>query len=346
MAHQAQPEEASTFSTWKRFTAHFSHEFWNLLFSGLLGSVVAGYAFTFRDASAAAVLVAYIFVLLFYVSRRRRRRLESLLTKRANYDLARTTLQKTSALLKSRLKSRYAQRELFLGTPQTGAVDAFSYLSTASSKEEYDEGRNRRKLVYTTLSMICEQFSRDTFGQELLKSQQDEADTWSQDFFKATYYDKVEDAGRTYLVRIEYVYPPMLTPRDESQRRPLTPEDAGVMYYVVQSGEMRTLEDIRNEKERAEKGWVDFYNMQHERYRSMAVVPVRWDLGVGGRKTIGIMTIDTGRPRYFRDDTAYKAFLSDLLSPYTALLALAWEDEQIYNAARGLAETLSHRPSK
>jgi hypothetical protein len=331
---------------WKRFTAHFSHEFWNLLFSGLLGSVVAGYFFTFRDASTGAVLVAYIFVLLFYVSRRRRRRLESLLSKRANYDLARTTLQKTSAVLKSRLKSCYAQRELFLKAPRTGAIDAFSHLSTESSKEEFDEGRNRRKLIYTTLSMICEQFSRDTFGQELLKSQEDEADRWPQDFFKATYYDKVEEEGGTYLMRVEYVYPPGLTPRDESQRRRLTPEDAGVMYYVAQSGEMRTLKDIRNEEERKEKGWVNFYNLQHERYRSMAVVPVRWDLGVGGRKTIGIMTIDTGRPGYFQDDTAYKAFLSDLLSPYTALLALAWEDEQIYNAARGLAETFSRGPSK
>lgn len=317
-----------------RLKRYLSIDFWTAIGNGFLGSLVATVAILTSVPIAICVSAIYLILIIFLVDRKRRKTLEALISRRARYDLTRTSLQKIARILKTRLGASYAQREYVekmtasMGTPNTKSMNEIL------CGEDFDENRTRKKTIYTILDMICEQFSRDTFGKIIPESDPSvEEDIWPHDFFKATYYERLLGSDRKeYLVRVQHVYPIGMTPRDESKRRLLTPEQSGTAYFVIQNGEMRIIENVRDEKQRKEKGWINYYEGQHERYSSILLMPVVHDLGVTGSRTIGVVTIDTGRPRYFRDTPEFKAFLSDLLSPYLNFLALAWETERLHES--------------
>ena len=284
--------------------------------------------------NAISTLITYLILILFIVDRRRRKTLETQINRRSRYDLTRTSLQKIAKLLKLRLGTFHSQRRSIDEIIKKEDDPKTKTMYEVLCSEDFDEKRIRKKTIHTILDMICKQFSRDTFGKIIYGSNQTtEDEEWPHDFFKATYYERIIGSnGREYLERIAHVYPIGMTPREESRQRQLTPENAGVAYFVVQNGETRIIENVKDKKEREAKGWVNYYDRQYERYSSVLVMPVVHDLGVAGTRTVGVLTIDTGRVRYFRDVPEFKAFLSDILAPYLNFLALAWEIERLHES--------------
>ncbi|GAG83684.1 unnamed protein product, partial [marine sediment metagenome] len=280
------------------------------------------------------------FLLLFWVHRRRRKKLETATRRLTKYDLAKTSLQKTAKLLYARLRLINNRISILASASQSKPQD-INELVRLLKLGDLNDRKTWVTFVHTILGILCEQFSRDSFGRDLIVTTSvNKNEEWPHGFFKATYYERISKQDSEYLERIAYVYPQGMKPRDESMERKLTPQEAGVAYWVVKEGEMRILEDIRNQKKRRDKGWVDFYDRQHERYRSMMVIPVVQDLGINGQGefVVGVVTIDTDIPKYFRDTNPFKAFLSDLTACYMALIALFRGEYQSTDAFRRVFE--------
>ena len=330
----------------ERVRRYFTMELFDAILFSLMGSVVAGALFSLSTVPIICIVFSYLILLLFWVHRRRQKKLQTASRRLSKYDLTKTSLQKTAKLLRNRLliinKRNIKLTQLIQSKPQ----DIDEHISLLKS-DDFNDRKAWERLIHTVLDILCEQFSRDTFGRDVLvRTNVDKSEEWPQGFFKGTYYELISKQGSEYLKRIAYVYPQGMKPRDESKERKLTPKKAGVAYWVAKEGEMRILEDIRNEKERKEKGWVDYYDRQHERYRSMIVAPVVQDLGVDGQLVMGVITIDTDMPKYFRDTTPYKAFLSDLTAPYISLIAFVCEEYQNIDAFLKGLEGIGQPPAQ
>ena len=328
----------------ERVRSYFKMELFDAVLFSLMGSVVAGALFFLSIVPIICIVFSYLILLLFWVHRRRQRKLETASRRLSKYDLTKTSLQKTAKLLRNRLRIINNRNVKLTQLIQSKPQDVGELVSLLKS-DDFNDRKAWERLVHTVLDILCEQFSRDTFGRDVVvRTSVDKNEEWPHGFFKGTYYERISKQGSEYLKRIAYVYPQGMKPRDESKERKLTPQEAGVAYWVVKEGEMRILEDIRHQKERKDKGWVDFYDRQHERYRSMIVAPVVQDLGVDGQLVVGVITIDTDIPIYFRNTNPYKAFLSDLTAPYISLIAFVCEEYQNMDTFREGLEGIGQPP--
>ncbi len=173
-------------------------------------------------------------------------------------------------------------------------------------------------LLTRTIGRLCQVFTRDTYAVDRTK--------YGPSVFKATVFVPVKRGGRLYLVRDAYKYPAGQSPTTNEVSVDERPRSALVLSFLNE--ETVVIEDIEAErtKSRDQTRWEDFYAGQAAKYKSMvSTYIVKGGPRTPSREVIAVLTIDTNRERYFREDNEWQMFLSTLLKPFRVYIALLYE---------------------
>jgi hypothetical protein len=199
-----------------------------------------------------------------------------------------------------------------------------------------DERNITYDLLTTTMARLCEVFERDSYADTKTK--------YGSSVFKATLFVPVHRDGKTVLVRDAYKYPGGLSPRTREIDPDQHPRATAVISF--KTAEMVVVEDI--EKERStdkpdQVRWDDLYTGQHLNYKSMVSTYVSKGAPRSPeRETVAILTIDTNRPGYFREEEEWKKLLATVLTPFRIYIALLYEmrrsHELLLHGLRQVAE--------
>lgn len=192
-----------------------------------------------------------------------------------------------------------------------------------------NELKNQKDILVTKiLSRICDNLEAQPYLPE--------SATDIHTFFKATIFEpRSEDLGRRVLERVYHKYPPLMAPRTKKiEEEKLKPNEIPAAFRAWNDEEIVIIPNVPEEHRKAEEGkdssWVDLWRGQHKEYESMVCFPIIKGIPRSReRKLIGILTIDTDRKEYFKDDRTTKAFLSDVFHPSCIFIALLYELERL-----------------
>lgn len=187
-------------------------------------------------------------------------------------------------------------------------------LITFLKSEINDEEKVTYALAQSALERMCDMFSRDTYAA-------DQTESGSSDF-KATIFEPIEEAQKIKFVRGAYSYPAGISPRTAEVKMEEHPRSALSLSYSRE--EMIVIQDIKKERDKSpdEARWDNFYAGQHQDYESM--ITTYFSKGApksASRKVLGIITIDTNRKEYFREEREWQQVWSKLLLPFRLYLA-------------------------
>lgn len=195
-------------------------------------------------------------------------------------------------------------------------------------------GTEKRKemLIERTLRRICDTFESDPV--------QDTTSAGLHTYFKATIFEPTQDeAGKGVLSRTYFAYPRGLTPvtlemREEDYvKRPDGRKPAALICWRTQT--MVVVEDVENEQTK----WVSLYEGQEKKFKSMVCYPiVRGKPGSEKSQVLGVLTIDTNRERYFKDNIFYSSFLTDILHPFSVLITYIYETSKMESKVSSMIE--------
>ncbi len=228
--------------------------------------------------------------------------LESVLTHRAWHDALES---KGGVTTRGLLLQQAARRSCVLLREFREAI-----ISIRSRNESHDRVKARKNLIDGVLQSICEMFENDQTGAQ--------HDSLATTYFKVTLFEYDKTIGQSGGVkRCYYFYPAFLQPQTPSidfQQKP----HAG----ATQCFNERKIIVFENIDESMRNGeWEEVRINQFKDYQggSMICIPL-WNEQNRESALRGVVTLDTNRPRYFRNTNAAKEFISEILDPYIELI--------------------------
>lgn len=197
-----------------------------------------------------------------------------------------------------------------------------------------DRGLDVNLLVRRLMGKLSDTFAADPPATGEMRSRHN--------YFKSTFYEPVsETGGHVVLKRTNFYYPPAMYPSPGSEYIKEEDHPRATAILAFRQEQLEVIQDVPAEMKKeppSTRRWMELYAGQAANFKSMFSYPIirgkpRLD---PDRRIIGILTIDTNRAKYFREDIEAKASLTTLLHPYAIFIALLYEIEKQQRLLGGL----------
>jgi hypothetical protein len=240
-----------------------------------------------------------------------------------NYGLIENTLSEIC----NALRDRVWESDAFNSALETLVNDATKENRSLTCEEidsflestAHSEVNIAYKLLTRAMEQMCRIFATDTYAADRTK--------YALSIFKATIFEVREDEkGNVKLHRGPYYYPPGQSPKTEIIDPIERPRTAAALAFSNQ--ETIVIEDIEKEmmKPKNQTRWEDLYTGQHLDYKSMVTTYIaKGDPHTAARQILGVLTIDTNREGYFREERQWQSVLANILRPFRLYCALLYE---------------------